>query len=199
MVLERTFPKLVCVNLGRDQNRRLYCEELFELNRLHVLRFAGIDAKTIKALPVYSTAKAYARCIGLCMIIRRAIQERVENLFIFEDDVQLASDWRERLDAIALPDNWQIFFLGCEHKLPPRIVGDGLVRVTNASHTYAFGLRAAFFREFMNLLQSYKTHVLSVESADWFEVSAEVCNKFACYAAFPNLAWQNLDLRNSSP
>jgi hypothetical protein len=196
MDFECVFPARYFLNLAKRQDRRLRCELIFEQEGLGVERQAAVDAKWVRNKRGYSEAGRYAHALSTRLAIRRAKLRGAEAVFIFEDDVVLHPDWRMRLTEIELPSDWGIFYLGCQHQARPTVVKGvagcairGLVKVTEALDTHAWGVRAEYFDAVLALLRGSKSRLYGkIPPADvWLALSE---HKIPMYAAYPNLAWQ---------
>jgi hypothetical protein len=191
MILEKTFPLCYCLNLAKRQDRRVRCEELFEAHALRVWRFPAVNADRVKRKHGFESAGRFAHSISTRMIIRRAMQLKAPAVWIFEDDVILAEDWRERLEAMELPEDWGMFYLGCQHQRRPDVVKPGLVRVRGALDTHAWGIRATHYRRALAALAGRHERGYPLPPADVLLArQQERDEEFVAYAAFPNLAWQ---------
>lgn len=190
MNLLETFPLIYCMNLGRRQDRRVRCEEQFEAHGLPVRRFPAVDARYLKRKRGFRDVGRYAHALTTRLIIRRAILAKAEAVLVFEDDVILHPDLNARLAKIDLPQDWEIFYLGCQHQVRPTPVCRGLVRVNGALDTHAWGIRACVFRRLLRTLKGtdYRPHA-TLPPADVF--LAEIHRTVRAYAVFPNLAWQH--------
>jgi FkbM family methyltransferase len=63
------------------------------------------------------------------MVWREARRAGAEAVMVFEDDVVLCRGFRERWEALILPDDWQILYFGCVFREAPEEVSPGLLRV----------------------------------------------------------------------
>jgi hypothetical protein len=196
MNFETAFPERYLLNLARRQDRRVRCEDLFKEEGLTVERSPAIDAKWVRRLRGYAEAGRYAHAITTRLAIRKARQRQASAVFLFEDDVVFHPDWRDRLAQIELPEDWGIFYLGCQHQARPEVVRDrrnnvipGLVRVSEALDTHAWGIRADYYDKVMSLLRGRGSRIYGrLPPADvWLALSG---HGIPMYAAYPNLAWQ---------
>ncbi|HEX2749782.1 MAG TPA: beta-1,6-N-acetylglucosaminyltransferase [Verrucomicrobiales bacterium] len=123
------------------------------------------------------------------MIFRRAMLAKAEAVFLFEDDVVFHPALAERLATLELPDDWGVFYLGCQHHERPEVVAPGLVRVTAPLDTHAWGVRADHFMEVRRALTGkYWPWSGSIPASDI--LLAELVRRVPSYAAYPNLVWQ---------
>ena len=110
---------------------------------------------------------------------------------MFEDDVILHPDWRRKVEQITLPRDWGLFYLGCQHVERPTVVSPGLVKVTNALDTHAFGIRRKYFREVMRAFTGMPRALMGTVPPSDF-ILTQLQKTIPTYAAFPNLAWQSV-------
>src|SRR5688572_12527039 len=136
MDFDAVFPHKYLLNLARRQDRRVRCEELFAEQGWKVRRQPAVDARRLQSAHRFQAPGRYAHAVSTRMILRRASLAKAETVFIFEDDVVLHPALAERLAEIELPDDWGIFYLGCQHHERPEIVSPGLVRTRAALDTH---------------------------------------------------------------
>ena len=189
MNLRDEFPLMVCLNLARRGDRRARMDWLFDENKLIVRRFPAIDASRVRNLRNFDSPQRYAHALSTRLIIRHALNTGAKSVFIFEDDVILAEEWESRLQAISLPTDWQMFYLGGQHHERPRGAAKSLVRVSACLDTHAWGIRRSAFREVLAALANGTQVGDSVTPATDIIV-ARLQRNLHCYAAYPNLAWQ---------
>ena len=189
MNFEETFPLIYLLNLSRREDRRLECETLFAQHGLRVKRFPAVDALWMRDAQGYETKGRRAHAVSTRLILRQAKQLKAPAVFIFEDDVVLADDWRKRLAAFILPEDWGMFALGGQHHESPEPVGDGLVRIRAMLDTHAWGVRAECYDTVLAALR--KPAPGSRESLPATDVTlARLHADIPSYATWPNTAWQ---------
>ncbi len=189
-----TFPHTYLLNLSRRQDRRVRCEELFAEHGWQVKRQPAVDARRLKSARGFGAPGRYAHAVSTRMILRRAAMAKAETVFIFEDDVVLHPALAERLAEIELPEDWGIFYLGCQHHERPEVVSRGLVRATAPLDTHAWGVRAEYFHEVRRALTGkyWPRRDGTIPAADI--LLAELVRRVPAYAAYPNLAWQQEEM-----
>ena len=191
MNLSETFPLMFCLNLARRQDRRARCEQLFEDFGLKVFRFPAINARFAARAGVFDQVERRGHGVSTRLILRRAMQLKAPAVLIFEDDVVLDPEVHERLAEVELPDDWGMFYLGCQHWKRPGIVAPGLVKIGAGLDTHAWGVRAPYYREVMRVLAGKRHRPVDgalVGGADLFLARAH--EQIPSYATYPNLAWQ---------
>lgn len=194
MDFDTAFPLKFLLNLSRRQDRRVRCEELFAEHGWNVRRQPAVDARRLNSARGFGAAGRYAHAVSTRMILRRAALAKAEAVFIFEDDVVLHPALEERLAEIELPDDWGIFYLGCQHHERPEVVSSGLVRATAPLDTHAWAVRAEYFHEVRRALTGkyWPQRGGRIPAADI--LLAELVRRVPAYAAFPNLAWQQEEM-----
>ena len=110
-------------------------------------------------------------------------------LLVLEDDFEAAADFAERLPAFlaALPDDWQIAYLGCQHidsgtRPPDQRCTPGVLRAVAPERTHAMLIHPRFFAELRSIYETTRVHI------DWR--LREVTKEHRFYAADPPLAAQ---------
>ncbi len=148
--------------------------------------FRAADAQTLRRYKGFKGLPQRANSLSFRFLLRAAERRQSPALLVLEDDAVFHPQFRERVAALALPDDWQIFYFGCQHLAPPKLVGDGLVRVSRALDTHAVAFRQSAYREIRKVMRGRSS-------------SRDLCNdvllaslhdELPTYAAFPNLVWQ---------
>ena len=191
MNFETTFPYRLYLNLGRSDERRQTVEAHFFERGLTARRQAAVDGKWLRRAKGYASPNRLAQALGQRLSIRRAQVAHAPAMFLFEDDLVLASDWRQKVEQIALPDGWGIFMLGALHIHPPVQCAPGLVRCTCAVDHHAIGFRAEHYTTVRKIMRGHScerkpdpNRTCDVRLAEWQD-------RIPTYAAWPNLAWQS--------
>lgn len=82
-------------------------------------------------------------------ILEHAIAHDFDMVLHLEDDAFLTADFRRNVEKFlrAVPDDWDMLYLGGQHLKPPKPVEGGeIVRCTNVNRTHAFAVRNKFMR-----------------------------------------------------
>jgi hypothetical protein len=110
------------------------------------------------------------------------------SLLLLEDDVVFHPNFSRRVKELELPEDWGIFYFGCQHLEPPQAVSPGVVRVRRALDTHAVGIRAEHFYTVRAAMRGGGKGAQGNRCSDALLSSL---HKFVpTYAAYPNLAWQ---------
>ncbi len=189
MDIDTDFPLKLYLNLGNQAQRRHDLEWQFLTHGLEVSRVPAIKAACLKQNRGYSTKERYACALSKAKAIRLARKRGAENVLIFEDDVVLHPEFRERLSEIDLPADWGLLYFGCLHVRKPTPVGPGLVRVDQALDNHAFAINAKYYNQVLKAIHG----VPKSSSATKFASDKEIMflqETIRTYAVWPNLAWQ---------
>lgn len=189
MDIEATFPRRVYINLGHREDRRDAVEFEFMKHGLMVRRQAAVKATWLQDARGYESKPRYACALSICLAIRLARQLRAEAVLIFEDDCVLHPEFRSRVAALTLPDDWGLFYFGCQHRKRPVALGNGLVRVVKALDTHAFAVRAPWYDSVLKIMRGLAKGSPVSKIASDLELAA-LHSEIPAYAAWPNLAWQ---------
>lgn len=148
--------------------------------------FRAVDAQTLRRCKGFKGLPQRANSLSFRFLLRAAQRRNSAALLAIEDDAVFHPEFRERVAALDLPDDWQIFYFGCLHLAPPKRVNGSVVRVTRALDTHAVAFRASAFREVRKIMRGQPS---GREQCNDVLLSA-LHQKLPTYAAFPNLVWQ---------
>lgn len=122
------------------------------------------------------------------LILRVAARRKAPHLFFLEDDVVFHAEFAVRLAALDLPEDWGVFYFGCQHVEPPQPVRPGLVRVARALDAHAVVIRAPHYLAARAAMRGPGKGAQGALCSD--VLFADLHQRIPTYAAFPNLAWQ---------
>ena len=151
----------------------------------------AVDARTLRHPCGFKDTARRANSLSFRFLIRQAERRLSPALLVLEDDAVFHPEFRERVAALSLPDDWQIFYFGCQHLETPRPVSCGLVRVTRALDTHAVAFRASAYGEVRKIMRGHRRGRGAAEQFNDVLLS-KLHKKLPTYAAFPNLIWQAL-------
>jgi Core-2/I-Branching enzyme len=192
------------LNLNRRIDRRKELERHFKLRDLKVERFVAIDGSKFRVLKNYSRAATYAVALTKRSLLRKARNQGSNVLFFFEDDVVLHKNWSDVLWNITLPEDWGVFFLGCQHLERPVVAGLGLVKASYPVDHHAIGIRAEYFDRIMrtwrvgNGKAGHEGTATELERTNSDVELARLAKEIPMYACYPNIAWQRKDLSDQT-
>lgn len=134
-----------------------------QLNR-HGIPFARWGAADGSKLPMPLDYTAGAGALGCreshVAILRHALDNNIDFLTVFEDDVVLVDKFRPKLQAFmsAAPEHWRCLFLGGQHMKPP--INIGAVLAPGSFHrTHAYTVRTSYIAELYYLFTSCTGHI----------------------------------------
>jgi hypothetical protein len=190
MNLNIAFPLRFYINLNKHDDRRRRIEnELLDKQITDFERIPAVDRKWVREAKGHWDCARYAQALSHKMAVWRARQRRASNVLIFEDDALLVPDFHERLAVIDLPEDWAIFYFGCQHLDRPEVVGKGLVRVTRAWDMHMYAVNAKYYNRVMSVLTpGHRGDTTHLNPCD-LQVST-LHAELPVYAAYPNLAGQ---------
>lgn len=134
--------------------------------------------------------------IGKRLCLRAAAHTRAEAMLFLEDDVVFHNQFTTLIEQIRLPDDWAIFYLGCQHIQPPELIGGGLVRVTQAFDSHAVIFRASAYQHARRSMRGLGKGQRGELHGD--VLLSELHSQLPTYACYPNLAWQACDRSDMS-
>ncbi len=190
MNLDTDFPLKFYLNLNKqDDRRRKVLNALLDHDMPDVERLPAMDGRWVKDSRGYCSGTRYAQALTHKMAVWRARQRKAPAVLVFEDDVVFAKELRARLWEIELPEDWGMFFLGCQHLERPEVAGPGLVRCHRTWDMHAYAVNARYYNTVMHILTATKGH--PAKGAMTCDTQLQLIQKeVPCYAAWPNLAWQ---------
>lgn len=186
MKLKDVFPRMAYLNLAYRDDRRGEVECRFFEQGLRVRRQPLVKDSRVRNARGYAAPCLYASGLGRRMAIRAARDAGAPALLLFDDDVVLHPQLHEKLADIELPEDWGIFYLGCQHAEPPVPVAPGLVRVKRAVDYLAVGFRQGVYAAALRAMRG-NAKGRSAAAVEWALLQAST----PAYACYPNLAWQS--------
>ena len=120
-------------------------------------------------------------------IIFKAIDDKLENILICEDDVKLSDKFAEvfpksiqQLQDLNL--KWDMFYLGANHTwAPTQEVSPNLLKLNGSLCWHCVGIRNTLFEKILQLPQKAPIDFITANSFH---------PKYNCYAVWPNIAFQ---------
>jgi len=186
--INAVFPHRAYVSLPRRQDRRACLQARMADAGVTAQWFRALDARRLRRWKGFAGAPQRAHSLSFRLLLRAAQRRDSAALLVLEDDAVFHPEFRDRVAALELPDDWQIFYFGCQHLAPPTLVSAGLVRVRRALDTHAVTFRRSAF------LEARKTMRGRVTGRDQCTdvLLSLLHERLPTYAAFPNLIWQAL-------
>ena len=190
------------LNLNRRQDRKLRAWGQFRQQGLKVTRLAAPDAAGMEDARGWITPGIRACCAAHRLAWREGAKAGAEAVIVFEDDVVLCGDFRQRLEGINLPEDWEVFYFGCLFGSPgPELAENGLLRVRHRSwdnHAYAIRLSFARMVSRRQAVFSRKTRPLHPgEPPANDTVMADFHSAHSAWSVWPPMAWQTEGLSNT--
>jgi hypothetical protein len=186
--LNALFPYRAYVSLPRRMDRRGWLQARMADAGVSAEWFRAIDARRLRGSKGFKGLPQRAHSLSFRLLLRTAKRRDSAALFVLEDDAVFHPEFRERIAALELPDDWQIFYFGCQHLAPPKRVNDGVVRVRRALDTHAVAFRRGAYLEARKIMRGRPTARDQCTDV----LLSHLHEKLPTYAAFPNLIWQAL-------
>lgn len=187
MNISQQFTLRFYLNQARSQATRTLANLQFQNLKLSIDRFPSIDPKRVKRVRGFETPAYYAHALSTRLLLRTALQSGAEAVLIFDDDVALTSNFLESVNKINLPEDWGIFYFGCQHVVNPGHEAPGIVRVKQATGSYAYAIRRPFIKLVMAAFDAGGIRSCRRQpSTDLILTGLQ--RDIPSYAAFPNLA-----------
>jgi len=179
------FNKIYCVNLDYRTDKWGLCQAEFNKHGLTVERFPAIDGRTIPykgRLPWGAVGNAFSHA----KILRMAKESNLDNVLIFEDDVEFDDNLQEKFMSwiSQVPENWDLLYLGGNHNWIKHfpLCAPNLMKITNTYATHAYAVKKTMY----DIIITKKEAVYTEGDVIMAEVQ-KMCNAY-CFR--PHLAWQ---------
>lgn len=127
MILNKEFDKVVCINLVNRLDKRTEMQKRFDKYNINVDWFTavqyGFSSEVVNSLKGNSGMSfprfninhpnEFGAAMSHYTVIKQALEEGVEKLFVFEDDAMFRKNFDTSFDKsfYALPVNWDMFLL----------------------------------------------------------------------------------------
>lgn len=192
MDIRATFPFRVFISLESRADRR----ERF----LPRLAAADLDADWFKAVDAdrlrgdtrgFLDVRKRSLALGKRLMLREAERRKAEAVLIFEDDAVFHPGFVAEIAALTLPDDWGIFYFGCQHIETPEAVAPGLFRVSRALDGHAFAIRRKYYAAVRASMRGCAKGTVGELHSD--VLLSGLHGIIPTYAAYPNLAWQAVE------
>lgn len=203
MDIEKVFPLRLWLNPGTASHRRIEMEARLDDVGLSAERFAGVNCgemasedfvnrdslRGLESARVTDDKRRRDASTGRLTMLRLAIKEAERRdapaVLLMEDDASFHPNFRMLAEAVELPRDWEILYLGCTHQERPAWAGRRLVRIVSSTDSHAVAIRRSHFREMLEALSFVRKRGGTVK--DVWQMIQGKANSYAC---FPNLIWQ---------
>lgn len=185
------FKEISCINVDEENDKwQKFQQEFSTINfKYQVNRFSAIK----------NTVRGRGASLSHLELIKKAHKEKLENIFIFEDDTKFINWNQEYLDnAVAhLPSDWQIFNIGyniCakQNELKYQQISQNLIKVKKgcdlrSNNAYAINSNAFEYviKEYAQFFKQWKEHKFKWHLDLWF------AQNFDRYCLVPLMCVQN--------
>ena len=183
------------MNLDSRPDRWAEASWEFKTYNLTVERFSAVDGNKCKHLPYHHPGFKRSGLIGCNLshgqILRKAKEEGLKSVLIFEDDIILCNDFQKEFDQriSELPDDWDMFYLSGNNFYRGKDKGTGLTPVTEFIHkttetltTHAYAVKSHMYDKLIEGVESLK---LPLDMA-----YRTIQRSHNCYISRPHLGWQ---------
>ncbi len=192
MDIRATFPFRVFISLESRTDRRERFLPRFAAANLDAEWFKGVDANSLRGDPRgFLDVRKRSLALGKRLILREAERRNAEAVLIFEDDAVFHPEFLDRVEALTMPDDWSIFYFGCQHIETPEAVAPGLFRVSRALDGHAFAVRRNYYAVVRASMRGGAKGTVGELHSD--VLLSSLHGIIPTYAAHPNLAWQAVE------
>ena len=179
--INKYFDRIVCINLNRAVERWTKCTAQFNKYRIRAQRFSAIE-------PVEENNNIHKGEIGIIRsnyeIIKRAKNDNLKSVLIFEDDFELVDDFitkfKEQISQV--PDDWDFIYFGAMHISELISVSKNISKMNRSFLSHTFAVKNTMFDIILETIKN-ESQPLDVYYADMMPN----CN---AYCVIPHLSNQ---------
>ena len=150
-----------CLNLNRRPDRwSMFSQRIpDEWDLPEIKRVAAVDGRGLAC-----DGRVTPGTLG-CLATHRAMLEQVVRkarvALVFEDDVIFRAEFCRNFAALlrSMPDDWDMIYLGGEHKRTPTYIAPGVLRCTWTTRTHAYLVRPDAAVKLLRGLAGWESHV----------------------------------------
>lgn len=151
--------------------------------------FPAIDARKLGIKGVTEDNQGLIGCfLSHYFILQEALLNDYKRIAVFEDDVLLATDFKEKLDIAfeQVPDKWQLLYMGYyERAGKAKIqVSENITIPKNTWGTHAYMVQNEGVQIMFDNLQTIKTHID-------VQISEQIASKLYTYCISPAICYQS--------
>jgi len=195
--LNRDFDKVVCISLAERRDKRDAMQKKFDNLGIEVEWFTAVQYGFIPKIvnPIVDSRaghfnKGQPYEIGAALshyhVIKQALTEGCESIFVFEDDARFHKDFNTKLDNYMgdLPEHWDMILLYSfmYHLLPENTrISKRWVRSFRSWSLMAYGMKRDIMEEYIRRQDKFFT------IADSVTYSMQENTSFKIYSAVPAL------------
>lgn len=137
---------------GRTDRLKNAVKELASIGVTSFTVSCGIEVGSLEDYPEswYNLIGKHAKAQLGCKLAHVGIVEKSRNLgfervAIFEDDVAFEAGAFDALYRFEPPEDWELMYLGANHREEPEDIGGGLVRLKKSFATHAYVIRDSVY------------------------------------------------------
>lgn len=181
------FDKIYCINLESRKDRlKESLAEFVKHDIYNVEIFPAIDGRLIPLIPGCNAG--HTGCImSHLLILKEAQGQRYKNVLIFEDDVQFAADFNDKLKFI--PDDYDMLYFGGSDKYA--IINqqtEHIARIQGTLCTHAYAVNESIYQLLIDLLSN--------ADAPIDVMYTRIHNQIKTLGFRPKIAWQRESFSN---
>lgn len=182
--------KTYLINLPHRVDRFRIAKKQFEKAELPMPTiFPGVDARKLKIKGVEEDNQGLIGCfLSHYFILQESLINGYKRIAVFEDDVILDTDFKEKLDIAfeQVPDKWQMLYLGYYERYgASKIqVSENVSIPKNTWGTHAYMLQNEGIKIMYDNLQTIRTHID-------VQISEDIMPKMYTYCINPAICHQS--------
>jgi GR25 family glycosyltransferase involved in LPS biosynthesis len=204
-IINDNFDRVVCINLAKRKDKKQTTQEKFDKVGIKVEWFEavqyGFAPSVVAALNANRTGRFNAEqpnefgcALSHYTVIKKAYEDGLDNIFVFEDDICFHKNFNARLDRYFndLPGDWQMINLySFMYELLPQNVrvNKSWIRSYKSWSMMAYGMKREVMKEYIRRQDAFFT----ISDAVTFGMQ----DSYSMYTAIPALCVPNPSLESN--
>lgn len=141
-MLNEIFDRIVVINLDSRPDRLEAFDEQAKKFGIKYERFPAVIANPPSLPPTWACKESHKR------VIKKALQDKVKRLFVFEDDALFDAKFDTKFVQFykELPEDWDMLYLGAWH-LSSKPYKKGIVQMVKSYSAHAYGINEHYLQE----------------------------------------------------
>jgi GR25 family glycosyltransferase involved in LPS biosynthesis len=187
--LNEIFDAVFCINLARRPDRKEQAIAEFAKHGIDVEFINAIDGKLLPEVNAVSSDHTkvsqgdWGCTQSHLQVVLKAKHYGLRNYFVFEDDVELATDFNDVFPGYyaQVPENWQMLYLGGNHDQPLLPISDNVAKITRTFTTHAIGIDSSMYDKLIEVWSRQEKVDICI---------SDLHSQYNCYVFRPHIAWQ---------
>ena len=151
------FDEVLCINLDKRIERWESVVNLFSNHGIVVRRISAFDKENIPPINEWMNSSRLACTLSHLYCLKYMINNNLENLFVFEDDVCFVDDFNTKSTTVLqnLPDDWDMVYFGGNTNYEDSLVSVNayLNKSSYVLTTHAYGINLRYAKKIVKSVE----------------------------------------------